>query len=116
MEFLKVNSVETAREKLLTSVKDWEILHKELPLDEANGSVLAVDIFSPNDIPAFRRSTVDGYAVVAADTAAAGESLPVFLSVKGRLEIGADVTLKIGRGECAEVPTAVCCRTVLILW
>ena len=46
------------------------------PLAQARGRVLAVDIRSPGPIPEFRRSTVDGYALRAADTGA-GRTLPV---------------------------------------
>ena len=108
MEFLKVDSVDSARNKLLASAKDWMASRESrsiLPLEKACGGILAQDIFTPCDIPDFRRSTVDGYAVLSADTAAAGESIPVFLAVKGRLEIGLPASLTIGHGECAEVPT-----------
>jgi molybdopterin molybdotransferase len=105
MEFLKVDTVERAREKLFTCAKDWMASREALPLSKACGRTLAEDVFALCDIPDFRRSTVDGYAVLSGDTAAAGESIPVFLTVKGRVEMGLPASLAIGRGECAEVPT-----------
>ena len=69
------------------------------------GCVLAEDLFAGCDIPAFRRSTVDGYAVVAADTAAAGESIPVFLKQIGSVSMGQCTNLAVHPGECAYVPT-----------
>ena len=104
MEFLNVSSVDTAREKMLASVKDWTAC-ETIGLMEALGRIAAEDIFAPEDIPAFRRSTVDGYAVFSADTAAAGESLPVFLAVKDRIEMGRPASVPIISGECAEVST-----------
>ena len=102
---MKVDTVATAREKLLASVKDWFCAPETLPIGEARGRVLAEDIYSTEDIPSFRRSTVDGYAVVSGDTAAAGESIPVFLSVKGSVEMGKQALFTIRGGECGEVPT-----------
>jgi len=42
---------------------------------------------------------------VSKDTAAAGESIPVFLKIKGRIEMGEAADLEIVSGECALVPT-----------
>ena len=105
MELLKVDSIDKAREKLLKSVQDWTLARETIPLMEAMGRILAKDLFAEEDIPAFRRSTVDGYAVVSKDTAAAGDSIPVFLTVKGKIEMGEPAELAITGGECAEVPT-----------
>jgi molybdopterin molybdotransferase len=105
MEFLKVDSIETAREKLLSGVKDWIVLSETVPAGGGLGRILAEDIFSPCDIPSFRRSTVDGYAVLSGDTAAAGDSSPVRLKLKGQVEIGEPALFSITHGECAEIPT-----------
>lgn len=50
---------------------------ESLPLDQALGRVLAGDVGSPIDLPPFRNSQMDGYAVRAADVSAAPVSLPV---------------------------------------
>ena len=55
---------------------------------DALDRILASDIRSPEEIPAFRKSTVDGYAVRAADTFGASQSLPAFLQVGGELKMG----------------------------
>ena len=105
MEFLHVDSLGTAQGKLIASANDWLMCGETLPISDTVGRVLAEDIVANEDIPAFRRSSVDGYAVVSKDTAAAGESIPVFLAVKGSVEMGAPAKLAIRSGECAEVPT-----------
>ncbi len=51
------------------------------------------------------RSTVDGYAVSAADTYGASSSLPAFLSVAGEVPMGQASSLEIGVGEAALVHT-----------
>jgi len=105
VEFLKVDSVEAAREKLLSSVKGWMLRQEVLPAEQTLGRVLAQDIFARGDIPSFRRSTVDGYAVLSKDTAAACDSVPVFLAVKGQVEMGLPALFTIGHGQCADVST-----------
>jgi molybdopterin molybdotransferase len=105
IEFLTVDSVETAREKLLGHAAGWLFAKEALPLQKSLGRVLAEDVRAPEDIPAFSRSTVDGYAALSADTAAAGESIPVFLRIKDRVEMGKAAGFSLNAGECAEVPT-----------
>ena len=105
MELLKVDSLDQARQKLLNSVQNWTLPCMTVKLENSLGRVLCKDLFSDQDIPAFRRSTVDGYAVAAKDTTAAGESIPVVLTVKGRVEMGVAAEFSISSGECAEVPT-----------
>ena len=47
-----------------------------VPLDAALGRVLAADVVSPVDVPAFDRSNVDGFAVVSENTFGASEEVP----------------------------------------
>jgi len=54
--------------------------HRVLPLEESLGKIAAVDYFATSAIPHFRRSTMDGYAVVAAATSGASESIPAMLN------------------------------------
>jgi molybdenum cofactor synthesis domain-containing protein len=41
---------------------------EHIPTQEADGRILAEDVFSSEDVPPFRASTVDGFAVIASDT------------------------------------------------
>ncbi|NUB17316.1 molybdopterin biosynthesis protein, partial [Azospirillum brasilense] len=50
-----------------------------VPLGAALGRVLAADVVAEVDVPGFDRSSVDGFAVRAADTQGAGEDTPVVL-------------------------------------
>src|SRR3954454_7500387 len=52
-------------------------------LDGAHGRVPAEPVLAVSDLPGFARSTVDGYAVRAADTYGASEGLPSYLDVAG---------------------------------
>ena len=105
MKLLNVDTVEEARRKILRAMGDPvpKIMEKEL-LD-AGGFVLARDICAGENVPFFRRSTVDGYAVCAADTGGAGESIPVFLKVIGEVEMGKAADVPVTPGTCVYVPT-----------
>ena len=105
MELLKVDTLEVAREKLLAAVGETWITSKKVSLNEALNCVLAEDIYGKVNIPDFRRSMVDGYAVIAKDTMGAGESLPVFLKVIGDVGMGEAADCVITPGTCAYVPT-----------
>ena len=72
---------------------------------DALDRVLAERLVSPQDLPEFSRSTVDGYAVTAADTSGASSSLPAFLAVVGEVPMGQASTVQMGAGETALVHT-----------
>lgn len=72
---------------------------------DALDRVLAAPLASSQDLPEFRRSTVDGYAVNAADTYGASGSLPAFLTVIGEVAMGKLSQLQLGVGEAALVHT-----------
>jgi molybdopterin molybdotransferase len=109
MKLLSVDTIDEAREKIVDRVKSWSLKTKTISLDDVCGlsdaPVLAEDLYAACDIPGFSRSTVDGYAVKAADTAGAGEAIPVFLKQAGSVSMGEPADFSIGPGECAYVPT-----------
>jgi len=105
MKLLTVDTIDKAREKLISQVKSWSLRIETISLDKALDRVLAEDLYASCDIPGFRRSTVDGYAVLAADTAGAGEAIPVFLKQAGTVSMGKPAEFSIRSGECAYVPT-----------
>ena len=72
---------------------------------EALGRVLAESLVSPEDLPPFRRSLMDGYAVRAADTTGATPEALRWLVVVADIAMGAAVERRIGPGEAARVPT-----------
>lgn len=97
-------SVEEAQKLILQSVPTLsEVV--EMPLLEAVGRALAEDIVSPLHIPPFDNAAVDGYAVVAEDTANASVASPVRLRVVGTVNAGNVADFGIGRGEAACVMT-----------
>src|SRR5260370_41645600 len=53
---------------------------ERVPTAEALGRVLAEGVASPEDLPPFRRSLMDGYAARAADTTGASPEAPGMLA------------------------------------
>ena len=74
---------------------------EEIPLGEAAGRVLADDIVAGFNVPPFNRSSMDGYAVRASDTAGA----PVTLKLIGARHAGEVFHGVVGAGECLEIAT-----------
>ena len=105
MKLLKVDTIQQAREKIFSHIKSWHLKTEILTLNEIQNRILAEDVYSSCDIPSFRRSTVDGYAVISRDTTGAGDAIPVFLKQAGAVSIGKAADFSIKSGECAYVPT-----------
>jgi molybdopterin molybdotransferase len=78
---------------------------ESVTLTDALRRAPAVDVHSPEDLPGFARSTVDGYAVRAADTYGASEGLPSYLDVAGSVRMGAAAQVTVAPGRCVAVPT-----------
>ena len=74
-------------------------------LFDALSRILSMDITANEFVPDFRRSTVDGYALRAADTFGCSDSLPALLNFAGEVFMGEDAKFAINAGECAAVPT-----------
>lgn len=74
-------------------------------LEQAHGRVPATAVRAPHDLPGFARSTVDGYAVRAADTYGASEGLPAYLEVTGAVAMGRAPDAAVAPGAAASIPT-----------
>lgn len=97
----KLLSVADARQRihsLIDPVKDEE----QVKLKDALGRVLAQDITSPFDIPPFRNSAMDGYAVQSADLS---KDRDTRLKIIGTSYAGTPLNGDVGSGECARIMT-----------
>ena len=70
---------------------------------DALGRATAEDIHSPEDLPAFPRSVMDGFSVRSRDTFGASEGLPAYLEVVGEVPMGqlGEVGLSVGQAATA---------------
>ncbi|WP_019172748.1 gephyrin-like molybdotransferase Glp [Pseudaminobacter salicylatoxidans] len=73
-----------------------------VPLDEADGRVLARDVSAPLPLPPFTNSAVDGYAVRGADVPVEAEKV---LPVAGRVQAGAQAQAKVPAGQTVRIFT-----------
>jgi molybdopterin molybdotransferase len=78
---------------------------EDVPLDGALHRVPATDVAAAAALPGFARSTVDGYAVRAADTYGASEGLPSYLDLAGAVRMGTAPTVAVRPGGCVAMPT-----------
>ena len=71
---------------------------EQVPLTDALGRVLAQPLVAQDSLPPFANSSMDGYALRAADVSGAGKDEPVSLRVVGEVAAGQvpDVTLEEG--------------------
>jgi len=98
--------------KVKTSEEVFKIIEEFEPsgeershLDKAFGRILSRDIVSPEDLPGFSRSSMDGYAVNAKDTFGATESLPALLEVVGEVIMGQVSTDEVKPGQAVKIST-----------
>jgi putative molybdopterin biosynthesis protein len=80
-QFLNVLSRENALARFEAALFPRPIASEPCALADALGAALAEDVMAPIDVPPFDRSNVDGFAVRAADLAAATEAAPVRLTL-----------------------------------
>lgn len=104
MRFFQVKSVEETF-ALINEMVEPLTEKMTLSLPEALHYVLADDVYVRENVPPFRRSTVDGYAVKARDSFGASESLPGFLTVVGEVKMGQAPDRALKSGEAMYVPT-----------
>ncbi|MDA0233255.1 MAG: molybdopterin molybdotransferase MoeA [Chloroflexi bacterium] len=96
-------SVEEARERILSHFKRLEPV--EVDLLDALDMVLAEDLVAPFDVPPLPNSAMDGYAVIAADLAAASSGSPVELPVAFTIAAGALPEGRLMAGSAARIMT-----------
>jgi len=79
----------TSLERVFDLLPQFPLVETEpLPIEAAQGRILAGEIRAEEDIPGFARSTMDGYAVRAASTFGASEANPAYLTLSGMVAMG----------------------------
>jgi molybdopterin molybdotransferase len=102
--FTSTISLEEARRRLAAAIRPLART-EGVGLANAAGRVVVHDVTSSIDVPPFARSAMDGYAVVAADTAIATRRAPVHLRIVERIYSGQPPREPIAPGSCAEIAT-----------
>jgi molybdopterin molybdotransferase len=76
-----------------------------IALADALHRVPAAAVTAPHALPGFARSTVDGYAVRAADTYGVSDGLPGYLDLAGAVPMGSAPDVAVGPGTVVSMPT-----------
>ncbi|MFU2157688.1 molybdopterin molybdotransferase MoeA [Caldisericum sp. AR60] len=103
-KFLTVYSPDEVIEKILNLF----IINKKnlsIPVENSYGYYAANDVYSQIDLPPFRKSLVDGFAVNSKDVKGASFENPVFLKNLGEIKIGTKPEILISNGTTCYVPT-----------
>jgi len=93
-------------EEVLELVQGFQPVGEEsVPLGKAFGRVLSKKIVSPEDLPGFPRTSVDGYAIKAKDSFGAAESLPALLEIVGEVGMGQVPPMTVAAGQAVRIST-----------
>ena len=96
-------SVAEARERILTHFQP--VAAESLPLVECAFRVLARDVSASTDLPLFDNSSMDGFAMRAADVAGAAPDSARTLRVVADIPAGATPTISLAEGQAARIMT-----------
>ena len=96
-------SVEQALARILSHFQPTTT--ETVPLSEATNRVLAVDIRAADDLPLFDNSSMDGFALRAADSSNAAPASRVSLRVVADIPAGSSPTVSLSPGEAARIMT-----------
>ena len=103
--FHKLLSIEEAKKIIWESIQPKPIGIENIEITNANGRILAEDIYAPIDLPPFDRSKMDGFAVIAEDTYYADEDNPITLKVIDEIEPGETPKKEVKKGTAIEIST-----------
>lgn len=105
MLFTNLDTITSAKAKLREKLEELGLPTETAQIGDCFGRVLAQDIVSDMDVPSFRRTAMDGYAVICSETEGASEDAPVSMTMIGEVEMGKAPSFVIKPGTCAYVPT-----------
>ncbi len=97
-------SVEAAQERVLAAIRGPLPAETHAP-EAALGLVLAESVVAATDLPPWDNSAMDGYAIRAADVAAATDDRPVGLRIVGEVPAGGVATITVEAGTAVRIAT-----------
>jgi len=101
-EFFKVQTPDQLYKKL---DRFKPLSFEKVEIEDSLHRVLYEDVISPINLPEFRRSTVDGFALKAKDTYGASEKNPAILQLVGEIPMGQISNIEVNEGEAVKVAT-----------
>jgi molybdenum cofactor synthesis domain-containing protein len=104
MKFLKTIRVEELKQ-ILKEIPKITLNQEAIDIDLAFGRVTSEDIVSSIDVPHFRKSRMDGFAVVAEDSFTADENNSIALELIETIQAGDKPQKVVKKGQCSYVAT-----------
>ena len=105
-QFLEVISADEARTRFERHLDITPLPGESVPLTRALTRVLAHDVVAAVDAPPFDRSNVDGFALHAADTVGAGDTVPKIFRLNAEvIACGYSPRLTVERGTATAIAT-----------
>lgn len=102
---VSLTPVAEARSILLRKIAAVPRQTRKCTLPEALDRILGTTLLSPEDLPSHPRSTMDGFAVRAADTFGASSSMPCYLEIDGDVAMGQMPEGEVNQGKCFRIAT-----------
>ena len=102
---LQVLPLDDAIQAVCRLANNSSILNEQRKLSACSGRILAKDVRAAEDLPAFDRSAVDGFAVKSCDTFGASVAQPSLLWLVGEVTMGERAAVSLTDGSCAVVWT-----------
>jgi molybdopterin molybdotransferase len=105
VELLKVMTLEEVKNLMHKEFK-CELNNENVSIFSAVNRICSSNVISKCNIPEFRRSSVDGYAVNSKDVFGASEAVPAIMELVGEIEMGSRPKGRLcNLGECFYIPT-----------
>lgn len=106
MDLLEVKSLDEAINIQVEAMErlNFKKIVKKNILD-SKGYILAEDLISKEDLPHFRKSTMDGFALAYKDSQGANDTISSIMKIKETIEIGQVPKSEILSGECSRIFT-----------
>ena len=104
MKFLKTISVNDFK-NILHSIQKLIMDEELISLEEAFNRIISRDVISTINVPHFRKSRMDGYAVIAEDTFGAEEDNLIELELIETIQAGDIPRKELSKGKCSYVAT-----------
>jgi len=99
----KAVKVEEAQSRIASYVQQGE--REDVGLEQAHGRYLAMDLTAPHPYPRFRRSGMDGYAILASDTEVCSTGQEIWLHVIDEIPCGTVSDKRVETGMAVRIMT-----------
>lgn len=103
--FKEATRIEEARRIFYEALQTVSLPSETISLQGSLNRILAEDVGADASVPAFEKSAMDGYAVVAEDTFGSSQTNPSLLKLVGESKIGELPTKTLRKGETIAIAT-----------